>query len=460
MSSLRGRTALAAGIGGLLGSLPLVLLALAHTDLSRWWVWPVMVAGGLLGGGLGWIASERAIRELEALHGVITRAAGGDLSVAAEPSTTEEINELTRAVNRLIVRFEGIEHRTAQEQRWVEAIFDGLQDGIMLVDADEQVIEANHRSGELLGQVQEIRAGERLMVLARDYELVEQFRQVMRTREPATRTVHHLRSERAVEITVLPVETEGEQVGLIVLRDVTDLRRLELVRREFVANVSHELKTPLASIRALADTLEAGAIDDPEVSGNFLGRIVYEVDRLNALVDELLDLGRLESGRLVLDSRSIRPADLIDAAVGRMQTQIDQAGLSLTTDVSETLAPVMVDAARIEQVLINLIQNAVKFTPAGGSIAIRATEQAGMLIIEVVDTGAGIHEDEVPRLFERFYKSDRARRSAGTGLGLAIAKHIVLAHNGQIGVRSTLGRGSTFTIELPMDPHHRAASPA
>jgi two-component system phosphate regulon sensor histidine kinase PhoR len=320
----------------------------------------------------------------------------------------------------------------------------------MLVDADEQVIEANHRSGELLGQVQEIRAGERLMVLARDYELVEQFRQVMRTREPATRTVHHLRSERAVEITVLPVETEGEQVGLIVLRDVTDLRRLELVRREFVANVSHELKTPLASIRALADTLEAGAIDDPEVSGNFLGRIVYEVDRLNALVDELLDLGRLESGRLVLDYRSIRPADLIDAAVGRMQTQIDQAGLSLTTDVSETLAPVMVDAARIEQVLINLIQNAVKFTPAGGSIAIRATEQAGMLIIEVVDTGAGIHEDEVPRLFERFYKSDRARRSAGTGLGLAIAKHIVLAHNGQIGVRSTLGRGSTFTIELPI----------
>jgi two-component system phosphate regulon sensor histidine kinase PhoR len=214
--------------------------------------------------------------------------------------------------------------------------------------------------------------------------------------------------------------------------------------------VSHELKTPLASIRALADTLEAGAIDDPEVSGNFLGRIVYEVDRLNALVDELLDLGRLESGRLVLDSRSIRPADLIDAAVGRMQTQIDQTGLSLTTDVSETLAPVMVDAARIEQVLINLIQNAVKFTPAGGSIAIRATEQAGMLIIEVVDTGAGIHEDEVPRLFERFYKSDRARRSAGTGLGLAIAKHIVLAHNGQIGVRSTLGRGSTFTIELPI----------
>ena len=350
-----------------------------------------------------------------------------------------------------MAQFEAAEQRNAQEQRWVEAIFDGLQDGIMLVNSEEQVIAASGRAAALLGLSDEIQIGQRLMVLARDYELVEQFRIVMRTGERQLRTVFLSLSERFIDIAVMPVETEGERFGLVVLRDVTDLRRLELVRREFVANVSHELKTPLASIRALADTLEAGAIDDPEVSGEFLGRIVFEVDRLNGLVDELLDLGRLESGRLIARLSSyLRRLTLIERTVGRLRHQIENAGLTdRNRSSSVTLVPATIDGARIEQVLINLIQNAIKFTPAGGSILLRASEAEGWLRIDVIDTGVGIHEDELARVFERFYKNDRARRSSGTGLGLAIAKHIVLTHGGQIGVKSVLGRGSTFTIELP-----------
>ncbi len=460
MGSIRARVALAAAIGGVLAAIPVVLIALTSTSPSPWLLFPAVITGGVLAAIAGWIASDRIAGEIESVRSVAGLAADGKLDVAAEPSTIREVSELGRAVNRLIGQFEGAEQRNAQEQRWVEAIFDGLQDGIMLVDSQEQVSAANGRAAALLGLAGEVQVGQRLMVLARDYELVEQFRTVMRTGERQVRTVYLSLSERFIDIAVMPVETEGERFGLVVLRDVTDLRRLELVRREFVANVSHELKTPLASIRALADTLEAGAIDDPEVSGEFLSRIVFEVDRLNGLVEELLDLGRLESGRLSLDYRAIAPAALIERTVGRLVHQIENAGLTIEIEADPELRLATLDGARIEQVLINLIQNAIKFTPAGGSILIRASEAGEWLQIDVIDSGSGIHQDELPRLFERFYKSDRARRSSGTGLGLAISKHIVLTHGGRISVKSTLGRGSTFTVELPMEPRQRAANVA
>ncbi len=460
MESIRTRVAFAAAIGGLLASVPVALIALTRSDPSPWILWPAVLTGGALAACAGWIASDRLAREIEHVRSVASQAAKGDLEASAEPAGIREVSELGRAVNRLIAQFAAAEQRNAQEQRWVEAIFDGLRDGIMLVDGEEHVIAASGRAAALLGLPGEIQIGQRLMVLARDYELVEQFRAVMLTGERQVRTVYLSLSERFIDIAVMPVETEGERLGLVVLRDVTDLRRLELVRREFVANVSHELKTPLASIRALADTLEAGAIDDPEVSGEFLGRIVFEVDRLNGLVEDLLDLGRLESGRLSLEYRAIVPGTLIERTVGRLAHQIENADLTIAIDAEAAPAPATIDGARIEQVLINLIQNAIKFTPPGGSILVRAAEADGWLRIEVIDSGAGIHEDELQRVFERFYKSDRARRSTGTGLGLAIAKHIVLTHGGLIGVTSTLGRGSTFTVELPMEPRQRAGSGA
>ncbi|MEZ4530081.1 MAG: ATP-binding protein [Thermomicrobiales bacterium] len=460
MESIRARAALAAVIGGLLGAIPVVLVTLTRSDPPASLVWFAVAAGAALAAFAGWSASDRLVRKIAAVQSAAHRAANGELAAVVEPDPIREIADLGRSVNHLIDRFESTQERYLRERRWVEAIFDGLQDGIMLVDGQEQVIAANGRAAELLGRSGDVESGQRLVVLARDYELVDQFREVMRSGERQVRTVHLSLSERFIDISVMPVETGGERFGLVVLRDVTDLRRLELVRREFVANVSHELKTPLASIRALADTLEAGAIDDPAVSGEFLGRIVFEVDRLNALVEELLDLGRLESGRLALDYRAILPQDLIERTVDRLRHQIETAGLTIETDATDAPNAATIDDARIEQVLINLIQNAVKFTPAGGSITVRAAERDNLLQIEVIDTGVGIHDDELPRLFERFYKSDRARRSSGTGLGLAIAKHIVLTHGGRISVKSTLGRGSVFTVELPMEPRQRTGNGA
>jgi two-component system phosphate regulon sensor histidine kinase PhoR len=231
---------------------------------------------------------------------------------------------------------------------------------------------------------------------------------------------------------------------------VSELHRLENVRRDFVANVSHELRTPLTSIRAVVETLEAGAIDDPDVAMDFLGRIVGEVERLNALVEDLLDFARMEAGRAPLQIEKIDIGKAVRRGAERLMPQVERAGLTLTFDIAEVLTEIAVDIKRIEQVLLNLIHNAIKFTPAGGEISVSVSRQNQDIVIKVKDTGIGIEEEEQGRLFERFYKSDKARRSDGTGLGLAIAKHIVQLHGGTLWVDSVPGEGATFTFTLPV----------
>jgi two-component system phosphate regulon sensor histidine kinase PhoR len=210
------------------------------------------------------------------------------------------------------------------------------------------------------------------------------------------------------------------------------------------------LRTPLASIKAMVETLEAGAVDDPDVAGDFLRRIVGEVDRLAALVDELLDLARLETGRVTLRLEALDPADLIGRAAERLRPQLDRARLRLELDLPLDLPSVRADRARVEQVVLNLLHNAIKFTPPGGEIAIQAVPDGERLRVAVRDSGVGVDPEELPRLFERFYKADKARRSDGTGLGLAIAKYIVQAHGGLIWAESTTGQGATFTFTLPI----------
>jgi two-component system phosphate regulon sensor histidine kinase PhoR len=199
----------------------------------------------------------------------------------------------------------------------------------------------------------------------------------------------------------------------------------------------------------MVETLEAGAIDDPDMTADFLGRIVGEVDRLTALVEDLLDLARLEAGRTTLKYERVDPEDLVRRGADRMRSQIERAQLTMETSATDGMQAIPIDRARMEQVLINLVHNAIKFTPAGGDIRLRVSQDATETTIEVEDTGIGIEPSEQIRLFERFYKSDRARRSDGTGLGLAIAKHIVQAHGGTIAVESEPGEGSTFRLVLP-----------
>ncbi len=240
----------------------------------------------------------------------------------------------------------------------------------------------------------------------------------------------------------------------MILQDLSAVRRLEKVRRDFVSNVSHELRTPLASLAALVDTLRDGALDDPPAAQRFLDRMEVEVDKMTQMVQELLELSRVESGQLPLRLSPTTVQQVVSPAVERLSTQAERAGVALKVELPDDLPRIVVDSERVQQVIINLVHNGIKFTPSGGSVTIRAALDAarpGMLVISVRDTGVGIPADNLSRIFERFYKTDRARSGGGTGLGLAIAKHTVLAHGGSIWVKSREGEGSDFMFTVPVE---------
>jgi two-component system phosphate regulon sensor histidine kinase PhoR len=396
------------------------------------------------------LVAGRITGPLQELRWHANQVASGHLEVAVEPATTRELREVGHAFNVMTERVRGLIGVSEQTRLRLAAIFANLTDGVILTDAEQRVITLNPAAGAMLDSAPDEARGQAFVVVARDHELANLLHMAMKDQRIRHGVVEYPRTKRILEATARRVEGANEDLGVVVVRDITDLRRLEAVRREFVANVSHELRTPLASIRAMVETLEAGAIDDQELAADFLERIVGEVDRLASLVDELLDLGRLESGRVTLKLEPLDPADVLARGAERLRPQTERAGLTLKVDVPEGLPDVLADRGRIEQVLLNLVHNAIKFTPSGGAITVDAAITGDRLIVSVRDTGIGIAPAELPRVFERFYKSDRSRRSDGTGLGLAIAKHIVQAHHGAISVESSPGQGATFSFSLPL----------
>jgi len=234
------------------------------------------------------------------------------------------------------------------------------------------------------------------------------------------------------------------------VQDLTRVRRLETVRRDFISNVSHELRTPLASLKALTESLLNGALADPQAGPRFLGRISTEVDALTQMAQELLDLSRIESGQVELVLASLAPKSLINSAADRMRMQAERAGLKLSVRCEDDLQNIRADETRLEQVLVNLIHNAVKFTKPGGEIVLEATSNQDGVRFAVRDSGVGIPAESLSRIFERFYRVERSRTGSGTGLGLSISKHIVEAHGGRIWAESEEGRGSIFYFVIPL----------
>ena len=258
--------------------------------------------------------------------------------------------------------------------------------------------------------------------------------------------------DRLLRFQVAPIMVRTGEPTLLMatVEDITRLRYLETVRRDFVANVSHELRTPIASINLLVETLQRGAMTDPRAGAHFLQRIEIETQAMARLVEELLELSRLESGVLSLRLDRVNLEDLLQEVINRLAPTASDKSIVVELDLPEVLPPARADLKRIEQVLMNLVHNAIKFTPAGGKVLLRARRQSRGIYVEVVDTGMGLDAVEAARVFERFYKVDRGRnRAEGAGLGLAIAKHLLELHGSHLDVVSDVGRGSRFSFALP-----------
>lgn len=322
---------------------------------------------------------------------------------------------------------------------WQTSVGSAVEEALLTLDTEQHVVWANEKSVRLFGAS----IGKLLIEATRLYDLETLVADTFRSTEPIERLVTLNGSTYLARTALL-----GGKDLVLALQDVSEVQRLGRARRDFVANISHDLRTPLASIRLLVDTLEAGALNDQKAAAEMLSKIGIEVDALTQLSRELLDLAMIESGQMPLKLQRTDLHDLALAQIERFAPQAHSKQQSLVLDIPPGTCA-LADGEMIGRVLSNLLHNACKFTPSGGQISVGAHLDNDNVTVWVADTGPGISPEDLARIFERFYKVDRARGQSGTGLGLAIARHIVEGHSGRIWAESSLGHGATFRFTLP-----------
>lgn len=412
----------------------------------------ILLAGlgaALAGGALAVVIAEGTARPLRRLTKAAGRIAEGDLSGRLAVSRRDEVGQLTAAFQNMSEQLQDQMSTLARERGRLAAVLEHMADGVLITDESGNVQLINPAGARLLGAQEDRALGQRLGQVAPDYHILELWKRCRDQGQEQLEVVEIGHRGLFVQVIVTPFQVSDARAFLVILQDLTRVRRLETVRRDFMANISHELRTPLAGLKALVDTLRGGALKDPPAAKRFLKRMDGEVDALTQMVEELLELSRIESGQAPLRLGPTPVADVLLPPTEQLRHQAERAGLDLTVVIAPEVPLVLADVERARKVVTNLVHNACKFTPAGGSIVVGAEPAGEEVVISVKDTGVGIPAEDLPRIFERFYKADRARSGGGTGLGLAIAKHIVHGHGGRIWVESVEGQGSTFYFSLP-----------
>jgi len=404
------------------------------------------------------LVARRFSHKLERLRRGAERFAAGDLGYRLPADTTVEISDLAAGMNAMAGQLSERIATIQAQHRELAAVFSSMVEGVMVLDEDQRVVSLNGAAARLLGLDEDITPGSVLDEVSRQPALTRFIQRAQASLDPVEEDITLLSGAETVYLQAhglrLEMSARTRRV-LVVLDDVTRLRKLEQVRQDFVANVSHELKTPVTSILGFVDTLRDGAMDEPENARRFLDIISRQSYRLQAIIEDLLCLSRLEQGTGVVgrDLGEYGVADVLAAATQSCQLQADARSMTLRVACDPQLRAHL-DPDLMEQALVNLIDNAIKYSDEPGIIDIAANQVDDHLMISVRDRGRGIESRHLPRLFERFYRVDksRSRDQGGTGLGLAIVNHISLAHGGRVTVLSKPGEGSQFTIQIPLTP--------
>jgi len=402
----------------------------------------------LLSLGLGYfiwreLDTRRNIRKYSSK---LQQVAARTLPAEEVPYQIRGLYELPGVIHDVILADQAKIQALETERARLAAVLEQMTDGVLIADPVGTVKFANPAVCRLFENSEVV--DRNIVEVIRQHQLIEAWRVCQDTGEMQTQSVEMPNRHQFLQLIAIPDTYTGG--SLLLIQDLTRVRHLETVRRDFVSNISHELRTPLASLKALTETLQDGALEDHEAAKRFLIRIEAEVDALAQMATELLELSRIESGQIPLELKPVNPATLLFTALDRMRLQVERAAISFSVVCQPDLPSVCADAPRLEQVLVNLIHNSVKFTPPGGQVILSAQKEEDLIRFAVQDSGVGIPPEDLPRIFERFYKTDRARTSGGTGLGLSISRHIVEAHGGRIWVESEKGKGSTFFFTIPL----------
>ena len=405
----------------------------------------------LIAVALAFLRNARGINPLRKLTSQVEAISQGEeLTTLPVNLQQDEIGLLTTSFNELITRLNQQISSLKTEQATLDAVLSNMTDGAMIISKEANVELINAAAIEQF-DVQQVAANHSSLIeVIRNHQVQELWRDCVDSGETKETDLDLLVEKRRLHVIASSLGESMPGATLILVQDITRLRRLESIRRDFVSNASHELRTPLASLKALTETAQESLPDDPKNASHFLDLMNDEIDNMTQMVEEFLELAKIESGKVPFNLAPTEPAAFLTPAIERMRPQADRAGIRLSTNYQDFLPPVLADGPRIQEVLVNLLHNAIKFTPPGGSINVSARVVDGMLEVAVSDTGVGIRPSDLDRIFERFYKTDKARATGGTGLGLSIARHTVEAHHGKIWVESVESQGSTFTFSLPL----------